>query len=167
MKALKKIRVAFFISIGITMVFTSCKKEQTYVYELNDVEVKQEGAVKPSVKTTTEFISIAYADIYGTTIPANELTQLSLLYTAFGDKKLMENLIVKNFLNAPGVSIPTKSEMRSDVDGFLKSAYAKFLNRNPNEFELYGTKNLVLTDTSITPELIYYGMLTSNEYRHY
>lgn len=159
-----RISLLFFLIIPF---FMSCKKEKLYVYELNDVAIKQEGAVKPSVKTTTEFISIAYADIYGTTIPENELTQLSLLYAAFGDKKLMENLIVKNFLNAPGITIPTKATMRANVDDFLKTTYSKFLNRTPNEFELYGTRNLVLLDTSITPELIYYGMLTSNEYRHY
>ncbi len=144
-----------------------CKKEKTYVYGVNDVSVKQEGANKPSVKTTTEFISIAYADVFGTTIAGNELTELSLLYSAFGDKKLMENMIIKNFLNAPGLAIPTKAQMNADVETFLKNTYTKFLNRSPNEFELYGTKSLVQADTSITPELIYYGMLTSNEYRHY
>ena len=146
---------------------SSCKKEETYVYGLNDVSVKQEGAVKPSVKTTTEFISISYADIFGTTIPANDLTQLSLLYSAFGDKKLMENMIIKNFLNAPGIPIPTQAQMNADLETFLKNTYTKFLNRAPNEFELYGTKALIQADATITPELIYYGMLTSNEYRHY
>ena len=149
------------------LALVGCKKEETYVYGLNDVSVKQEGAVKPSVKTTTEFISIAYADIYGTTIPGNDLTQLSILYSAFGDKKLMEDMIIKNFLNASGIAIPTKIQMNADLTTFLNTTYTKFLNRSPNEFELYGTKNLVQADTSITPELIYYGMLTSNEYRHY
>ncbi len=153
--------------LGLSVGLIACKKEKTYLYGVNDVEVKQEGAVKPSVKSTTEFISIAYADIYGTTISGNQLTELSVLYSAFGDKKLMENMIIKNFLNAPGIAIPTKVQMNSDIDTFLKNTYTKFLNRSPNEFELYGTKNLVLADTSITPELIYYGMLTSNEYRHY
>ena len=157
------------ISLLLTLlvIFTSCKKETTYVYGVNDVTVKQEGAVKPSVKTTTEFISIAYADIFGSTIPGNDLTELSLLYSAFGDKKLMENLIIKNFLNSPGITIPTKTQMNSNLDSFLNQTYTKFLNRTPNEFELYGTKTLIQADTSITPELIYYGMLTSNEYRHY
>jgi hypothetical protein len=145
----------------------ACKKEETYLYGINDVEVKQEGAIKPSVKSTTEFISIAYADIYGTTISGNDLIELSVLYSAFGDKKLMENMIIKNFLNAPGIAIPTKVQMNADLDNFLKTTYSKFLNREPNEFELYGTRSLVQADTSITPELIYYGMLTCNEYRHY
>jgi hypothetical protein len=158
----KGIFFCFLLFVGI-----ACKKEKTYVYGINDVTLKQEGANKPSVKTTTEFISIAYADIFGTTITANDLTQLSLLYSAFGDKKLMENLIIKNFLNAPGTQIPSKSQMQQNTEQFLKETYTKFLNRTPNEFELYGTKNIIQADTTISPELIYYGMLTSNEYRHY
>lgn len=161
---MKKQLLSLLLLLSLSL---ACKKEKTYLYGVNDVTVKQEGAVKPSVKTTTEFISIAYADIFGTTIPANDLTQLSVLYSAFGDKKLMENMIIKNFLNAPGVAIPTKAQMNADITSFLQNTYTKFLNRTPNEFELYGTKVLVQADTSITPELIYYGMLTSNEYRHY
>ena len=158
----------FYLFLAGMLAFASaCKKETTYVYGVNDVSVKQDGANKPSVKTTTEFISIAYADIFGATISANELTNLSMLYSAFGDKKLMENLIIKNFLNSPGIIIPSKTQMNGNLDVFLKDTYVKFLNRNPNEFELYGTKTLIQADTSITPELIYYGMLTSNEYRHY
>lgn len=159
---LKGIFVCFLLYAGV-----ACKKEKTYVYGVNDVTVKQDGAYKPSVKTTTEFISIAYADIFGTTITANDLTQLSLLYSAFGDKKLMENLIIKNFLNAPGTQIPSKAQMQQNTEQFLKETYTKFLNRTPNEFELYGTKNIIQADSTISPELIYYGMLTSNEYRHY
>mgnify|MGYP003553565906 CR=1 FL=1 len=159
---LKGIFVCFLLYAGV-----ACKKEKTYVYGVNDVTVKQDGANKPSVKTTTEFISIAYADIFGTTITANDLTQLSLLYSAFGDKKLMENLIIKNFLNAQGTQIPSKAQMQQNTEQFLKETYTKFLNRTPNEFELYGTKNIIQADSTISPELIYYGMLTSNEYRHY
>jgi len=159
---LKGIFVCFLLFAGV-----ACKKEKTYVYGVNDVTVKQDGANKPSVKTTTEFISIAYADIFGTTITSNDLTQLSLLYSAFGDKKLMENLIIKNFLNAPGTQIPSKAQMQQNTEQFLKETYTKFLNRTPNEFELYGTKNIIQADSTISPELIYYGMLTSNEYRHY
>ena len=148
-------------------IISSCKKEKTYIYEVNDVSVNQEGASKPSIKTTTEFISIAYADIFGSTIPGNDLSNLSVLYSAFGDKKTMENMIIKNFLNKPGTQIPTKTQMNADVPTFIKNTYSKFLNRTPNEFELWSTTNIIKADTSITPELVFYGMLTSNEYRHY
>lgn len=162
---MKKIILALIV-ISLAFV-TSCKKEKTYIYEVNDVSVNQEGASKPSIKTTTEFISIAYADIFGSTIPTNDLSNLSVLYSAFGDKKIMENMIIKNFLNKPGTQIPTKTQMSADVPTFIKNTYSKFLNRTPNEFELWSTTNIIKADTSITPELIFYGMMTSNEYRHY
>ena len=162
---MKKI-ILVLVVISLAFV-SSCKKEKTYIYEVNDVSVNQEGASKPSIKTTTEFISIAYADIFGSTIPSNDLSNLSVLYSAFGDKKIMENMIIKNFLNKPGTQIPTKTQMNADVPIFIKNTYSKFLNRTPNEFELWSTTNILKADTSITPELVFYGMLTSNEYRHY
>ena len=145
----------------------SCEKEKTYVYTVNDVAVTGDGPSKDNVKTTTEFISIAYSDIFGSTIPNTELVKLSTAYTAFGDKKLVEEMIIKNFLNEPSANVPVKASMKADVNLFVKNAYKKFFNREPNEFELWSLTHTINTDTTITPELIYYGAMTSNEYRYY
>lgn len=162
-------RNVFFVlsTLYLLLVFASCKKEKKYVYEVTDVGVAADGSNKSNVKTTTEFISIAYSDLFGTTIPNDELVKLTTIYSSFGDKKLVEDMIIKNFLNKTGVSIPSKATMNTDVNLFLKNSYKKLFNREPNEFEVWSLKNTIVADTSITPELIYYSMMTSNEYRYY
>lgn len=161
---------SFFVGI-LLVAFTSCKKEKEkiyeYVYEVKDVNVNQAGVNKPNVKSTVEFISIAYSDLFGTTIDQVNLTNLSLAYIAFGDKKFIEDMIIRNFLNKSGVVIPTKAEMTADVSAFVKATYRKFYNREPNEFEKWQLVNYINSDSNVTPELVYYSFMTSDEYRYY
>src|SRR5258706_10395954 len=76
----------------------SCKKDKNYVYEVKDVVVKQPGSDKSHVKTTTEFISIVYSDLFNATVPTDTLVVIQTAYDAFGDKKLIEDMIVRHFL---------------------------------------------------------------------
>ncbi len=165
MKIRIKRQLLIFALAGMGL--ASCKKEVSYIYDVNDVTVSQPGVSKPNVKSTLEFISIAYSDLFGTTIGAGELTDLSLCYLAFGDKKFIEDLIIRNFLNKPGVIIPSQSTMTSDVPAFVQATYRKFYNRDPNEFEKWQIVNKINGDASITPELVYYSFMTSDEYRYY
>ncbi len=153
--------------IAILAVAVSCSKEKTYVFDVKNVDVKQQSGVKGTAKSTTEFISIAYADLFGTTISNDDLAKLFTAYSAFGDKKLIEDRIIRNFLDLPGTNIPTSQVMRNDIPTFITNSYKKLFNRNPNEFEKYYLKNLVQNDTSITSEMMYYSFMTSNEYRYY
>ncbi len=160
-----KTKIAFAILFLIAL--ASCKKEKAYLYDVNDVAVEQPGGDKGNVKSTTEFVSIAYSDLFNTTIPNDTLVALNAAYTAFGDKKLIEDRIIRHFLNSPNVQIPTDSLMRVDVPAFVGNTYRKFLNRDPNEFEKYFISNIIQGNTNITPVLVYYAMMTSNEYRYY
>ena len=153
----------FFLAV----ILCSCKKDVSYVYGVNDATVTQPGANKPNVKSTLEFISISYSDLFGTSIGASDLTDLSLCYLAFGDKKFIEDLIIRNFLNKPGVIIPTQAAMTADVPSFVAATYRKFYNRDPNEFEKWQIVNYINGNSSVTPELIYYSFMTSDEYRYY
>ena len=148
-------------------IFFSCKKDVSYVYGVKDVTVNQPGANKPNVKSTIEFISIAYSDLFGTTISSSDLTSLSLCYLAFGDKKFIEDLIIRNFLNKTGVIIPSQTQMNADVPAFVQATYRKFYTRDPNEFEKWQVVNYINSTSNITPELVYYSFMTSDEYRYY
>lgn len=147
--------------------FIGCQKEKNIIYEVNDVNVQDPNADKDYVKSLTEFISIAYTDLFGEVISQQQLQTLAVPYAGFGDLKIIEELIIKNFLNEPTVQIPTNSAMRANIDQFLFDTYQKFLNRAPNEFELWHMKNLIEENQDITPELVYYSIMTSNEYRYY
>ncbi len=165
MITLKKFKILIFVLICIGI--ASCKKDVKYVYDVNNSTVSQPGANKPNVKSTLEFISIAYSDLFGTSIGAGDLTDLSLCYLAFGDKKFTEDLIIRNFLNKPGVTIPTQAAMAADVPAFVQATYRKFYNRDPNEFEKWQVVNNINSNAAITPELVYYSFMTSDEYRYY
>ena len=158
---LKNLFISFIILSTL-----SCKKESSYLYEVNPVSVNSNGGIKSNVKTTTEFISIAYADLKGTNISSSELQNLSIVYTAFGDKKLIEDRIIRKFLNDPNTIIPAAVSVNGDTLLFLVNSYKKFFNREPNEFEKFYLIEEIRSNT-IDARIIYYSMMTSDEYRYY
>jgi hypothetical protein len=158
----------FAITISLLVVFfVSCKKENDFVYEVNDVNVKQSGAEKNNAKSTTEFITIAYSDLFGNAISQADLVKLNTVYAAFGDKKLIEDRIIRNFLNNSGVQIPSAVSVNGDTTKFIIQVYKKFYNREPNAFEAYYLKEQFRLNNSFTPLVVYYAFMTSDEYRYY
>jgi len=159
----------FTISIIACLIFTlsSCKKENVFVYGIEDVKVSRSNSTKENLKNEIEFISIAYADIFGTSPNQSSLNSLSVIYLSFGDKKLIEDLIIKNMLNSPSAEIPSDQEMRTDIELFISNAYLKLFNRQPDEFEAWKLNELISSDISLTAQMVYYSMMTSDEYRYY
>ncbi|MCX6183172.1 MAG: hypothetical protein NT150_14755 [Bacteroidetes bacterium] len=157
-------KIALFVLFAFA-IFSCKKEEEKYVYAVNSKTISEAGVQKPSVKTNTEFISITYTDIFGTTVPATQLTKLQTGYLAFGDKGVLEDLLIRNFLNKSGKNLP--AAIGSDVKLFISDAYKKIYNRLPNEYEIYYLENLISKNPSITAELFYYALMTSNEYRQF
>lgn len=145
----------------------ACKKETIYVYEVDPVTARKDGLSKGIPKSTVEFISIAYSDLFGNTISQNNLSKLTLLYLAFGDKRLIEDLLIKNMLNAPEVDLVSNDVMRADVPSFVNLLYNRLYNRAPNELEEFTLIKEINDDPALTADLVYYSMMTSNEYRYY
>lgn len=146
-------------------IISGCKKD--YVYELNDVTVTQPGGSKENVKTTTEFISIVYSDLFNANVPTDTLLYVKASYDAFGDKKLIEDRIVRHFLNSPHAQIPADATMRANIPLFVDETIQKFFNRKPDAFEKYFISDIIEKSTDITPMMVYYACMTSNEYRYY
>jgi hypothetical protein len=159
--------ITFSLALGCILTFASCKKETVFIYEVDTVTSRQDDVNKGIPKSTVEFISIAYADVFGNTISQNNLSRLTLLYLAFGDKRLIEDLLIKNMLNSPDVEIISNTDMRNDVPSFVRSIYSRLFNRDPNELEAFTLEKSINEDPQLTPELIYYSMMTSDEYRYY
>lgn len=156
-----------FIVMVFGLMAAGCKKEYVTTYGVNDVNIEQPGANKPNIKSDLEFISIAYTDLFGNTIPPNELEDLALAYQSLGDKNTLIDMIILNFLNEPGLQIPTDAQMRADVESFVATAYRKFFVREPSAFEQWFIANKINADADITPELAWYAFMTSQEYRFY
>lgn len=144
-----------------------CKPDPDIIYQVNDVEVSRPTGAKGSQKSLTEFISIAYADVIEQNITQDVLIALSVPYSGFGDLKYIEDLIIRNLLNSPSAQLPTEAQMRADVNAFVLATYQRFFNRNPNEFEAWYLTNFINDNADITPELVYYSIMTSDEYRYY
>ena len=158
-------KIIFLLSV-LTLV--SCKKEKKAVYGLNDVNISQNSANKDHLKSTTEFISIAYSDIFGTVITTDKLADLSTMYRAFGDKKLIEEMVIKNFLNESTIQIPQIDRTSEiTIQNFVSNSYKKLFNRTPDEYELWFVSDMILKDDNLTSELIYFSLMTANEYRYY
>ncbi len=159
----------FLIYASILFILiASCKKETSFLYEVDPVSVAQNGgSAKNNVKSTTEFISIAYADIFGTNISTSYLQDLNTVYTAFGDKKMIEDRIIRAFLNSPSAIIPGAVSVGGDTAVFVVNTYKKLYNREPNEFEKYYTVQLIRTEPYMSAKVIYYALMTSDEYRYY
>jgi hypothetical protein len=160
-------RKLFFGILILALALSACNKERAILYDVQAVYVQRDGTNKTRIKTTTEFISIVYSDIFGTTIPQSKLDELSLAYEAFGDKKLMEDIIVKNFLNSSSAQIPSTSTMNADIDDFIQKTFRKLYNREPGEMEAWKLKEMIKSNSAITPVVVYYAFMTSNEYRYY
>ncbi|MFQ3332690.1 MAG: hypothetical protein ACI84S_000490 [Thalassomonas sp.] len=158
-------KIIFLLSV---LALVSCKKEKKAVYALNDVNISQNSANKDHLKSTTEFISIAYSDIFGTVITTDKLADLSTMYRAFGDKKLIEEMVIKNFLNESTIQIPQIDRTSEiTIQNFVSNSYKKLFNRTPDEYELWFVADMILKDDALTAELIYFSLMTANEYRYY
>lgn len=151
----------------IPLFLVSCDQEDIYLYEVNPVEVNQTGVEKVNQKSDLEFLSLAYADLFGTTISSSELNVMVQAYESMGDKTLIADIIIRNLLNTQGAKIPTNAEMRNDLDGFINDTYKKFFIRLPGEYEIWYLKQLITEDSDFSPEMVYYAFLTSDEYRYY
>ena len=156
--------VALLYSI---LLLDGCKKETIYTYDVNPVDVTQPGANKPNVKSDLEVLSIAYSDLFGTSIPQDKLQALSLSYQSFGDKRLVMDMVILNFLNDPNVQIPTDAAMRANIGAFVDASYRKFFVREPTAFERWFVSDLIQKDSGLTPDIVYYAFMTSTEYRFY
>lgn len=173
MKAFRSMQSAFGSHQFLVPIFclilatVGCKPDPDIIYNVNDVEVVRPTGNKGYQKSLTEFISIAFADVFDQNITQEILLALSTPYAGFGDLKYVEDLIIRNFLNNSAAQLPSDIEMRSNVNAFITDTYQRFFNRNPNEFELWHMQNLIEENADITPELVYYSIMTSDEYRYY
>ncbi len=84
-----------------------------------------------------------------------------------GDKELAREVLISNFMNKPGVILPSDTAMRADLDAFITDTYRRFLVRDPSEAERTWFRNMIAADPNITSELVYYAFALSNEHLYY
>ena len=162
MKNLVKVTFLFFVLLQM-----GCNKETRYIYEVEQQELYQSSSEKKTLKTTTQFIAIAYNDLFGASITNSELNKFDIALQAMGDKGIIQDMVIKSLINRSGVQIVTDAAMRADVVTFVDVTYLRFFNRKPTEFEVWKLKDLIEKNTDISPRMVYYSLMTSDEYRYY
>ena len=167
-------QVSKWICLLIAVVLFSCKEKKieetvydNVIYELDTVRLYASGAEKTKQKSTDQYVSIMYTDLFSTGISANELAELNELSLAVGDKTMVNELLLAHYLNSSGVSLPSATVMRADVEYFVEQTYLRFYQRFPSEYESIYMIKLIEADADLTPKDIYTAFVLSNEYYFY
>lgn len=157
----------FLIFLGIMAILASCKKKEDYEYQITPQNLYPTNAGKVKLKTDGQYVSILYANLFQTALSSNELFRITQCIESVGDKELVREVIISNFMNESDVIIPTNEEMREDIDAFLEATYERFYVRKMSEAERTWFRNYIESNPNVTPELIYFSFALSNEYLFY
>jgi len=151
----------------VGMLSASCSREEYTVYEVNPVEVQGVNYGKNKKKSIEQYISILYANLFQRALSANQLVEIRDLIESIGDQQVAFEIVLSNFMNRSDVEIPTNTEMRANVGGFIDDTYRRFLIRLPTESEKTWFRNYIETHPFLTPQIIYMSFAMSNEYQYY
>tara|TARA_Y100001954_G_C15677132_1_gene535815 strand:- start:138 stop:620 length:483 start_codon:yes stop_codon:yes gene_type:complete len=156
------------IYILLLIALSSCKRDPSYIFEVNDVAVTASTGQKNRLKTDIEFVSIAHTDIFGSNISSKDLENIVTTYKSFGDKSLTIEMIIRKFIDDGGVNITAiDKSSNTSIESFVINTYKKLYNREPDAFEKWYLSDLIANDDVINAEMVYFSMMTANEYRYY
>jgi len=151
----------------LAVLLSSCEKEVVATFDVNDVDVLDQNLIKTRVKSDKQFTSILYTTLYKRAISVDKLVQTERVIQSFGDKGLIHEIIVSNYMNSGEVELPSDSFMRADPDSFITETYRKFYVRLPSELEKSFFRNYIEANPNVTTELVYTAFAASDEYQFY
>lgn len=152
--------------IGMLLLFSSCR-EETDLYEINDLHVLPVNSEKDKPKTSGQYISILYTNLFQEAIGPNRMLEAQKAIESIGDKQIAYDILVSKYMNDSRVVLPSDSMMRNDPEAFVRDTYKRFLVRQPTEAELKWMINYIESRPNLTTELVYFAFATSNEHFHY
>lgn len=167
---------SLLIIAAIGIFTASCKKEthtnhyqqvDNIIYDVGSEVVYQSNSEKEKQKSSEQYISILYANLFQSPVGQQELTDLSEIRLSIGDKQAADELVLNGYVHSPQVIIPTDAQMRADIDQFIEDTYRRFYLRLPTPYEYAYLRKLIEDDPNLTPDLIYTAFSTSNEYQYY
>ncbi len=165
---MNKLRVNKACGIFILlMVAFSCNKERDVIYGVNEVPAIPVNAEKNKLKSPAQYLAILHANLFQQALSSGELVELTDIVEAFGDKDLIHEVIISNFMNRPGVTLPPDSLMRSNIDSFIIETYTRFFVRHPSELEMEFFRNYLQSHERVSPELVYVAFSLADEYQFY
>jgi hypothetical protein len=160
---MKKITLLF---LCLSILATSCKKDD-FIYDVNQVNATSYNANKNKLKTISQYISILYANLFQKALSANELVEITNCIESIGDKEVAHEIILSNFMNKSGVTLPSDSLMRTDLNASIEQTYKRFYVRDLTEAEREFFLNFFASHPDVSVEMVYSAFSLSNEYQFY
>jgi len=160
----------------VALLFSACERTlekdvivDNLIYGIDTIPVYSSSAEKDKLKTTTQFISTAYSQLYLRPIPSGTLNELSLVRSAHGDKNMIGELVISHFLADEVVlaSFPDEEDMQADPEAFVEQTYLRFFLRLPTAYERYALSRQIAGDSETSVLEVYRAFLLSNEYLYY
>jgi hypothetical protein len=136
-------------------------------YGVNPVQASPENPEKDKVKNNSQYLAVLHANLFQSAISAQEMIEIGRVVQGIGDKGLAYELVVSNFMNKPGVILPSESEMRTNPEAFIEDAYIRFFVRKPLPIEKAWFVEYLDSNPDVTPELVYLAFAISDEYFYY
>jgi len=161
-----RIFIRLGLLIGFLCTLEACQRDIYEVYEINSVDVLPVNAQKNKAKTDIQYISILYTNFFQVPIGPNNLLEAIEAIRSIGDKQIAYEMVVGKYINENPL-IPSKNEMLADPEKFIRDTYTRFYTRQPTEAELAWMMNYIVSNPSLTPDIIYFAFATSNEHYYY
>ena len=76
-------------------------------------------------------------------------------------------MVLSNYFNTQGLTIPRNAEMRADIESFVVDTYKRFFLRYPSEGEKTWMIQYITRNSQLSVEMIYTGFAASDEYQYY
>ena len=150
--------------------FVQCKKDRNTRYEIVETPSFGDNLNKDKDKTNIEFHSILSTNLFQKPSSINELTRTDRVIQSCGDKTLINEVIISNYMNSSQVILPSRRRMVDSTERFVEETYVRFFIRRPTEAEKTWFINFInanKSNPSFRPELVYTAFSASDEYMFY
>ena len=120
----------------VVFFFIQCTKEKIITnYEVVETPSYGDNLNKDKDKTNIEFHSILTTNLFQKPSSINELTRTDRVIQSCGDKTLINEVIISNYMNTSFVKLPTRKFMIDSTEKFITDTYIRFFIRRPTEAE--------------------------------
>jgi hypothetical protein len=161
-------KLAFFLLLLIGV--SACKKKDTNTYEVVDTNTYGDNLDKDKSKSNIEFHSILSTNLFQKPSSINELSRTDRVMQSCGDKSLINEVIISNYMNSANVKLPSRKMMTDSTERFIEETFIRFFIRRPTEAEKTWFTNFINANKSnpnFRPELVYTAFAASDEYMFY
>ncbi len=158
------------VFIGMLLLFGACKKKDANTYGVVDTNTYGNNLNKDKDKSNIEFHSILTTNLFQKPSSINELSRIDRVMQSCGDKTLINEVIISNYMNSANVKLPSRKMMVDSTERFVEETYIRFFIRRPTEAEKTWFINFIQSNKSnpnFRPELVYTAFAASDEYMFY